>query len=66
MNRFEQLKEEIANMSLDDFIKNFVSGQGMRDYICGGIKSDDAECCQNNDYICLRCIRNYFESEVTK
>lgn len=66
MNRLEQLKCEIASMSLDDFIKNFVSGQGMKDYICGGIDSNDAECCRNEDYTCVHCIRSYLESEATK
>lgn len=66
MNGFEQLKEEIANMSVDDFIKNFVSGQGIRDYICGGINVKSAECCNNENYVCLRCIRNHLESEVVK
>ena len=66
MNRFEELKKEIAEMSTDDFIKNFITGQGMRDYICGAIEGKVAECCQNNDYDCLHCIRNFLNSEVTK
>ena len=66
MDRFEQLKAEINAMSLDDFMKHFVSGQGMKDYICGVIDSNDAECCRNDDYTCVHCIRKHLESEVTK
>ena len=64
MNRFEQLKEEIANMNLDDFMKNFVIDT-MKDYICGGIRHPQAHC-SNEDYVCGDCLRSYLESEVTK
>ena len=49
-------------MSLDDFIKHFISGKGIKDYICGDIKVPHAQC-KNADYDCLECIKAYLEGE---
>lgn len=65
MDRFEQLKAEINAMNLDDFMKHFISGKGIREYICGDIKVPHA-LCKNADYDCLECIKAYLEGEVTK
>ena len=65
MNRLEKIKQEISEMSLDDFIKHFISGKGIREYICGDIRVPHAQC-QNADYDCLECIRDYLKCEVEK
>ena len=61
MIRFEKVKKEISEMSLDEFMKHFISGKGLREYICGDIKVPHA-LCKNADYDCLVCIREYLES----
>ena len=62
MNRLEKVKKEISGMSLDEFMKHFISGKGLREYICGDIKVPHA-LCKNADYDCLVCIREYLEGE---
>lgn len=64
MTRFENLKAEISEMSLDDFMKNFVTGKGMRDYICGDIKHPHAHCTKTDDYSCVECLKEYLRGEV--
>jgi hypothetical protein len=66
MNGFEQLKEEIAKMSIDDFIKNFVLDKGMKDYICSDIGFKTAKCYMTAEHDCVCCIRNHLESAVVK
>lgn len=63
MTRYDKLKQEISAMSLDDFIKHFISGGNTKDYICGDIKVPHA-LCKNADYDCLECIKAYLESRV--
>lgn len=63
MIRYDKLKAEIYEMSLDDFIKHFISGKGIREYICGDIRVPHAQC-QNADYDCLECIKAYLEGNV--
>lgn len=65
MTRYDKLKAEINAMSLDEFFKHFISGKGIRDYICGDIKVPHAQC-KNADYDCLECIKAYLEGEVEK
>ena len=65
MTRYDKLKQEISAMSLDEFFKHFISGKGIRDYICGDIKVPHA-LCKNADYDCLKCIKVYLEGEVEK
>lgn len=65
MTRYDKLKQEISAMSLDDFIKHFISGGNTKDYICGDIKVPHAQC-KNADYDCLECIKAYLEGEVEK
>jgi hypothetical protein len=63
MTQFGKIKKEISAMSLDEFFKYFISGKGIREYICGGIRVPHA-LCQNADYDCLECIKGYLESRV--
>lgn len=63
MIRYDKLKTEISEMSLDDFVKHFISGKGIREYICGDIRVPHAQC-QNADYDCLECIKAYLEGNV--
>lgn len=65
MNNFEKLKQEISAMSLDEFFKHFISGTGIREYICSDIRVPHAQC-QNADYDCLECIKDYLKGEVEK
>ena len=65
MTQFEKLKSEISAMSLEDFIKHFISGKGIKDNICGDIKVPYA-LCKNTDYICNDCILEYLKSEAKK
>ena len=65
MTRYDKLKAEISAMSLDDFMKHFISGKGIREYICGDIKVPHAQC-KNTDYICNDCILEYLKSEAKK
>lgn len=66
MTRYDKLKQEISAMSLDEFIKNFVSDKGMKEYICGDIDFKTAECYMQAEHDCVHCIRKHLESEVTK
>lgn len=66
MDKFEQLKAEINAMSLDDFIKHFVSDKGVKEYICGDIDFKTAECYMQAEHDCVHCIRKHLESEATK
>ena len=59
MTRFEELKQEISAMSLDEFFKHFILGKGVREYICGDIKVPYAQC-KNADYDCLECIKKEY------
>ena len=52
-------------MSLDDFMKHFIVGAGMKDYICADIRVPAAHC-KNTDYICNDCILEYLKSEAKK
>lgn len=63
MTRYDKLKQEISAMSLDEFFKHFISGKGIKGYICGDIKIPHA-LCKNADYDCLECIKAYLESRV--
>jgi hypothetical protein len=65
MTQFEKVKQEISAMTLDEFFKHFISGEGIREYICGDIRVPHAQC-KNTDYDCLECIKAYLESEVNK
>ena len=65
MDNFEKLKQEISAMNLDEFMTHFISGKGIKDYICGDIKVPHA-LCKNADYDCLECIKAYLENEVEK
>ena len=65
MTRYDKLKQEISAMSLDDFMKHFIVGAGMKDYICADIRVPHAQC-KNADYDCLECIMAYLEGEVEK
>lgn len=65
MDRFESLKKEISAMTFDEFFKHFISGKGIREYICGDIRVPHAQC-KNTDYDCLKCIKAYLESEVAE
>ena len=65
MTQFEKVKQEISAMTLDEFFKHFISGKGIREYICGDIRVPHAQC-KNTDYDCLECIKAYLESEVNK
>lgn len=66
MSRFEKLKAEIAEMSVEEFTNKFIAGNNnkMKEYICGDINHPHAHCTKNDDYDCLRCINEYLESEV--
>lgn len=64
MTRFEKLKSEIAEMSLDDFVKHFITGKGMKDYICGDIFSPQAHCTKTDDYSCLECLREFLRGDA--
>lgn len=66
MTRFEKLKKEISEMSLEDFMKHFVSGEGVKDYICSDIKVPHAHCVKHQEHNCTECIKAYLESEVAK
>lgn len=59
MTKFEELKKEILEMSLDDFMKHFVSDEGVKDYICSDIKVPHAQCIGHNEHDCIECIRAY-------
>jgi hypothetical protein len=65
MTQFEKIKQEISAMSLDEFFKHFISGKGIREYICGDIKVPHA-LCKNADYDCLECIKDYLKGEVAE
>lgn len=65
MTRYDKLKAEISAMSLDEFFEHFISGKGIREYICGDIRVPHAQC-QNTDYYCLECIKDYLKGEVEK
>lgn len=62
MTQFEKIKQEISAMSFDEFFKHFISGKGIKDYICGDIRVPHAQC-QNANYDCLECIKAYLEGE---
>ena len=64
MTRFENLKAEITEMSLDDFMKNFITGKGMKEYICGDILHPHAHCTKTDDYSCLECLKEYLRGEA--
>ena len=65
MTQFEKIKQEILAMSFDDFMKHFIVGAGMKDYICADIRVPAAHC-KNTDYICNDCILEYLKSEAKK
>ena len=66
MTNFEKLKAELAEMSAEDFTKKFIAGgvNRVKEHICGDIKHPHAHCTKNDDYDCLKCIKEYLESEV--
>ena len=49
----------------DEFFKHFISGKGIREYICGDIKVPHA-LCKNADYDCLECIKDYLKGDVAE
>lgn len=63
MTQYDKLKAEISAMTFDEFFKLFISGKGIREYICGDIRVPHAQC-KNADYDCLECIKAYLEGEV--
>lgn len=65
MTRYDKLKQEISAMSLEDFVKHFVSGKGVKDYICGEIRVPYAHC-SKQDYVCVDCIIEYLKGEVAE
>ena len=65
MTRFEELKKEISEMSLDDFIKNFVA-EDMKNYICSEIKVPHAQCINHQEHNCVECIKAHLGSVVEK
>ena len=64
MTQFDKLKAEIDKMDVDKFMNTFISGRGMRDYICGDIKHPYAHCTKTDDYSCLACLREFLRGEV--
>lgn len=60
MPKFEELKKEIYEMSLDDFMK--LVGEGIKDYICSDIKVPNAKCINHQEYDCIECIRAYLQN----
>ncbi|MEE0899255.1 MAG: hypothetical protein U0L88_16730 [Acutalibacteraceae bacterium] len=64
MTQFEKLKAEITEMSLDDFMSNFVTGKGMREYICSDIKYPHAHCTKTDDYSCIECLKEHLRGEA--
>lgn len=60
MTKFEELKKEINEMSLDDFIKHIVA-EGAKDYICSDIKHPNAFCTKKQEYNCEECIKAYLK-----
>lgn len=62
MTKFEELKKEISEMSLDDFIKCFIMGEGTKNYICSDIKVPHAQCINHQEHNCIECIRAYLNS----
>lgn len=64
MTRFEELKKEISEMSLDDFMKHFVPDEGVKDYICSDIKVPHAHCIGHKEHNCNECIKAYLEGDV--
>lgn len=64
MTRFEELKKEISEMSLNDFMKHFVSDEGVKDYICSDIKVPYAQCIGHQEHNCVECIKAYLEGNV--
>ena len=51
-------------MSLDDFMKHFVSDEGVKDYICSDIKVPYAQCVDHQEHNCVECIKAYLEGNV--
>lgn len=66
MTKFEELKNEIAEMDLDQFMSLFISGRGMRDYVCGDIKHPHSQCTKSDDYNCLQCLRDFLRSNANE
>ncbi len=66
MTRFEKVKKEISEMSLNDFMKFFVSDEGVKDYICSGIKVPHAHCIGHKEHDCTECIKAYLEGEASR
>ena len=64
MTQFEKLKQEISAMSLDEFFKHYISGKGIREYICGEIRHPIAHCTKADDYSCMECLREYLRGEA--
>lgn len=64
MTQFEKLKQEISAMSLDEFFKHYISGKGIRGYICGEIGHPIAHCTKADDYSCLECLKEYLRGEA--
>jgi hypothetical protein len=65
MTQFEKVKKEISAMTFDEFFKHFISGKGIREYICGDIRVPHAQC-KNTDYDCLECVKDYLKGEVAE
>lgn len=64
MTQFEKIKAEISEMSLDDFAKHFITGNGVKEYVCGEIKHPQAHCTKTDDYSCLECLKEYLRGEA--
>lgn len=67
MTHFDKLKAEIAKMSIDDFMKYFVSQKdGAKSYICADIKHPQAHCTKTDDYSCMACLREHLRSDTNE
>lgn len=63
MTQFEKVKQEISAMTFDEFFKHFISGKGIREYICGDIRVPHAQCINHQQHNCVECIKAYLEGE---
>ena len=57
MTNFEKLKEEIANMTLEDMLYN----ESLYDVLCARIP---CKICAKHNGCCGACIKDWFNSEV--